>query len=87
MSCRTQGAVSCDTDTPEWFFLYMKKDGFILRDRSDGYPYKIGLWSLRTLTLLFIMILPVGIGAVEAGGTPMWHEPGAAAVHYFLIKR
>ena len=22
-------------------------------------------------------------GAVEAGGIPMWHEPGAAAGHYF----
>jgi len=62
----------------------MEKDGSILRDRSDEYPYKIGLWSPKTMTLLFIMILPVGIGAVEAGGTPMWHEPGAAAGHYFL---
>ena len=24
------------------------------------------------------------MGAVEAGGTPMWHEPGAGA-RYFLI--
>ena len=38
----------------------MKKDGFILRDRSDGYPCKIRLWSLMTLTLLFIMILSLG---------------------------
>ena len=65
----------------------MKKDGFILRDRSDGYPYKIRLWSLKTLTLLLIMILPYGNGAVEAGGIPMWHEPGAAAGHYFLTKK
>ena len=62
----------------------MKKDGFILRDRSDGYLYKIRLWSLKTLTLLFIMILSHGKGAVEAGGTPMWHEPGAAAGHLFF---
>ena len=64
----------------------MKKDGFILRDRSDGYPYKIRLWSLKTMTLLFIMILPDGNGAVEAGGIPMWHEPGAAAGHFFEVK-
>ena len=63
----------------------MKKDGFILRDRSDGYPYKIRLWSLMTLTLLLIMILSHGKGAVEAGGIPMWHEPGAAAGHYNLL--
>ena len=61
----------------------MKKDGFILRDRSDGYPYKIRLWSLMTMTLFFIMILSLREGAVEAGGIPMWHEPGAAAGHYF----
>ena len=38
-----------------------------------------------TLTLLFIMILSLGKGAVEAGGIPMWHEPGAAAGHYNLL--
>jgi hypothetical protein len=42
------------------------------------------LGSFRTMTVLFIMILPDGNGAVEAGGTPMWHKPGAAAGHYFL---
>ena len=38
------------------------------------------------MTLLFIMILPDGNGAVEAGGIPMWHEPGAAAGHFFEVK-
>ena len=38
-----------------------------------------------TLTLFFIMILSLGKGAVEAGGIPMWHEPGAAAGHYNLL--
>ena len=31
------------------------------------------------MTLLFIMILSLWKGAVEAGGIPMWHEPDAAA--------
>ena len=38
----------------------MEKDGSILRGRSDGYQCKIGLRSLKTLTLLFIMILSLG---------------------------
>ena len=37
------------------------------------------------MTLFFIMILSLREGAVEAGGIPMWHEPGAAAGHYNLL--
>ena len=36
------------------------------------------------MTLFFIMILSLGKGAVEAGGIPMWHVPGAAAGHKFF---
>ena len=67
--------------------LQMKKADSFCACRSVGYPVKIELGSFMTMTALFIMILPDGNGAVEAGGTPMWHEPGAAAGHYFLIKR
>ena len=28
---------------------------------------------------------PLGMGAVEAGGTPMWHEPGAGAGYILKI--
>ena len=64
-------------------YIWKKTDPF-LKSRSDGYPCKIGLWSSKTLTLLFIMILSLREGAVEAGEIPMWHEPGAAAGHFCL---
>ena len=61
-----------DDDT----IIYRKKLDFLLWCRSGGYPYKIRLWSLMTLKLSLIMILPFGIGAEKAGETPMWYGPG-----------
>ena len=55
--------------------LYMiKADSFCVR-RSVGYPVKIELGSFRTVTALFIMILPERNGAVEAGEIPMRYNP------------
>ena len=54
--------------------LYMEKTDSFCTHRSVEYPVKIKLGSFRTLTVPYIMILPKGDGAVEAGETPMRYE-------------
>ena len=54
--------------------LYMEKTDSFCTCRSVEYLVKIKLGSFKTVTVLFIMILPEKNGAEEAGETPMRYE-------------
>lgn len=50
---------------------------------SVGYPIKMKPGGFRTVTALFIMILPDKDGADEAGEMPMRYEPNTGAKDFF----
>ena len=83
--CITIGSAQLRTGYAMMPCAWMRFFHSLCMRRSDEYPVKIRLRSLRTMTALFIMILPLKMGADEAGGTPMRHWPGAGTEHFFYM--